>query len=180
MAKKATKSISEDGNVLSFVFAEEGVDDLVATITELSEDIISRLAMHGLSAKMGDSYAGADTVSDARESAAKVLEELSAGNWTTRVAGAGGPRVTQLAEALVRVAGARGKELTLEQAVEALGGMPDEQKKGLRKSPEIKQALAEIKIEKLNVEAKKASESETPADNTALDSLFGSAEAAAG
>lgn len=169
MAKKATKSISEDGNEITFDFADEGVENLSAKITDLNEDIVGRLAMHGLSAKMGDSYAGVDTVGEAREKANGVWEDLVAGNWTTRVAGAGGPRVTQLAEALVSVAGARGKELTLEQAVEALGKMPDDQKKALRKSGEIKKAIAAIKIEKLQAEQANAP---TEDDTSALDALL--------
>ena len=170
MAKKATKSISEDGSILSFEFHEDGVDALSATITELDEEIIARLAMHGLSAKMGDSYAGVEKISECREAANRVWEDLVAKNWTTRVAGAGGPRITQLAEALSRVAMGRGKELTVDQAVTAVDAMPDEQKKALRKVPAIKEAIAQIKIERLQAET---SVEATEADNSALDALLG-------
>lgn len=170
MAKKATKSISEDGNEITFDFADGDVENLNVKITDLNEAIVEKLAMHGLSAKLGDSYAGVDTVGEAREKAFGVWEDLVAGNWTTRVAGAGGPRVTQLAEALVRVASGRGKELSLESAVEALGKMPDEQKKGLRKMGEIKKAISAIKIEKLQAEV---TTDPTEDDTAALNSLLG-------
>jgi hypothetical protein len=169
MAKKATKTISEDGSTIRFEFNDDAVEDLNAEMSTFSEDIVQRLAMHGLSAKMGDSYAGVETVAECRESALRVYDDLAAGNWTTRVAGTSGPRVTQLAEAFARVAQARGKELSLEAAVEAIGAMPDEQKKALRKVPAIRKAIADIKVEKLQKESEAAGEG----DDSVLDAIFG-------
>jgi hypothetical protein len=170
MTKKATKTINEEATILTFNFADEGVEDLVADIGQMSEGILQKLAMHGFSAKLGDSYAGSENAAEARSCAERVLEELAAGNWTTRVAGVSGPRVTQLAEALVRVATARGKTLTLEKAVEALAAMPDAQKTALRSAGEIKKALAEIKIERLE---KEVQETVPVEGETSLDALFG-------
>jgi len=172
MAKKATKSISEDGMTLTFTFHEEGVEPLSVDISELSDSIRDRLAMHGLSAKMGDSYAGVESVEECRNSAFRVWEDLRNGEWTARVAGTSGPRATQLALALIRVAANRGKELSLEQAVQALAAMPEEQKKQLRKTSEVRKAIQEIKMEQLEREAQRA-EAEGEGDSSALNALFG-------
>lgn len=148
MAKKATKTI--DGDVITIRF-EETNEELQCNINDIPAEIISRLAMHGLSQKLGDSYAGADAgESFARANA--VAGDLKDGNWSTRVA-ASGPRTTQLAEAL---AAATGK--SLEEAASKLETLDDDAKKGLRAHPQIKVELAKIKAVKAQEAAAKAAE----------------------
>ena len=146
MAKKATKSI--EGDVITIDF-EETEQKLVADINDLPAEMISRLAMHGFSQKLGDSYAGC-TAEEAFEKASAVLQDLKDGNWTTRVAAAG-PRTTQLAEALAAVTGR-----TIEEAAAKLEEMDDDKKKDLRKHAQIKAKLAEIKAAKAAEAAAKA------------------------
>lgn len=146
MAKKATKKIEGTAVVITF---EETGDNLSVDLKDLKPEIVERLALHGLSQKLGDSYAGAEA-NEAFDKAAGVAKDLAEGNWTTRVA-AGGPRSTQLAEAL---AAATGK--SLEEAVAKLEDMDDEQKKALRSHPQIKAELARIKAEKAAAAAAKA------------------------
>ena len=105
--------------------------------------------MHGLSQKLGDSYAGAD-IAESFGRCSAVAGDLKDGNWSTRVA-ASGPRTTQLAEAL---AAATGK--TLEEAAAKLETLDEEGKKGLRAHPQIKVQLAEIKAKKAAEAAAKA------------------------
>ena len=146
MAKKAEKTI--DGDIITIKFLETN-EELVVDINDIPAETISRLAMHGLSQKLGDSYAGAD----AAESFARadgVAGDLRDGNWSTRVA-ASGPRTTQLAEAL---AAATGK--TLEEAAAKLETLDDDAKKGLRAHPQIKVELANIKAKKAAEAAVKA------------------------
>lgn len=157
MAKKASKSI--EGDILTIKF-EETNEELVVDINNIPAEIISRLAMHGLSQKLGDSYAGAD-VAEAFARADGVAKDLLEGNWSTRVA-ASGPRTTQLAEAL---AAATGKPL--EEAAALVETMDDEAKKSLRAHPHIKAQLATIKATKAAEAAQKAAEAvgDTPALN---------------
>lgn len=61
---------------VSFSFASGGVR--VYDANELPEAIKDRLMMHGLSQKLGDSYAGKDDHEDCTEA---VWEQLMAGNW---------------------------------------------------------------------------------------------------
>ena len=148
MAKKATKTI--DGDVITIRF-EETQEELQVNINDIPADIISRLAMHGLSQKLGDSYAGAE-VAESCARATGVASDLKEGNWSVRVA-SGSPRTTQLAEAL---AAATGK--TLEEAAAKLETLEDESKKGLRAHPQIKVELANIKARKAQEAAAKAQE----------------------
>ena len=46
--------------------------------TELSEEMLNRLIVHGLAQKLGDSYAGRDDHEDCTEA---VWSNLMAGNW---------------------------------------------------------------------------------------------------
>lgn len=146
MAKKAGKKI--EGDVLTISFEAEG-KELVADISKLPPHIISRLAMHGFSQKLGDSYAGADE-GEAYDKAAGVLEDLMKGEWTSRVAAAG-PRSTQLAEALAAATGH-----TIEEAAAKLEQMDDEAKANLRKHPQIKAKMAELKVKRAQEAAAKA------------------------
>lgn len=112
-----------------------------------------RLAVHGASQRVGDSYAGA--VKDAKELGLSVLDytkqtvrdsidQLYKGTW--RVNAGGGPRVNDLAMAIARVTGEplEGEEGT----VAYVGAMTDEDKKVERKKPAIAAALASIAAEK--------------------------------
>lgn len=157
MAKKATKSI--EGDLLTIAF--ETGETILANLADIPADILSRLAMHGMSQKLGDSYAGVDGA-EAAEKANGVLTDLLAGNWSTRVA-ASGPRTTQLAEAL---AAATGK--TLEEAAGVLENMDDEAKKDLRKHPQIKVHLAALKAAAAAKAAEKATEAAAGADPLVL------------
>ena len=146
MAKKATKSI--DGDIITITF-EETNETLTVDINNIPAETISRLAMHGLSQKLGDSYAGAD-VGESFARAEGVAKDLQDGNWSTRVA-ASGPRTTQLAEAL---AAATGK--TLEEAAAKLETLDEDAKKALRAHAQIKVELARIKATKAAAAAEKA------------------------
>jgi hypothetical protein len=157
MAKKATKTI--DGDVLKIVF--EGGEEISVNLGSIPPEIQTRLAMHGLSQKIGDSYAGVEAT-EAFAKASAVAEDLLAGNWSTRVA-ASGPRATQLAEAL---AAATGK--TMEEASAVLEGMDEDAKKDLRKHPQIKVQLATIKAAAAQKAAAKAAEEAEGADALTL------------
>ena len=69
----------------------------------MNDGIKTRLAMHGYSQKVGDSYAGAETIEESASRAQAVIDQLLAGEWSqARASGTGAPRTTMLAEALSR------------------------------------------------------------------------------
>ena len=144
---KCTKTVAD--NVVRFTFANEKV--LTFDPMKVTPEIGTSLMLHGASQKIGDSFAGSDTVDEAYEEAAEVLEQLYAGQWKAARA-VGEPRTGLLVEALARISGKDGA--TCKLAVET---MADEARKALRNDPRIKQAIAEINLER----AKKAVTEET-------------------
>lgn len=133
MAKVATKSI--DGMVLTITFSNG--KSLICNGQLLDESIWSRLAMHGLSQKVGDSYASAESVAEAAENAQEAWENLLRGDWATRATGG------ILAEALSRAAGR-----TVEECREVLRTMDEKKKRELAKSSPILDAIAAIRAER--------------------------------
>lgn len=153
MAKKATKTIDLDKQTVEFKFPEPVSKSIVVEFAKLANPMKLRSALHGISQRIGDSYAGAKSVQEAYDSAKSVFDELVAGNWSAPRS-AGGPRTTLLAEALVRVTKGNKKlpTLTLEQAIEVVSEADDDTKKGLRNSPDIKKAIAQIQLERAEAE----------------------------
>ena len=136
----ATKSVAEDRSGVTFSFAGQD-EPLVLSLSDLSEEMVINLALHGLSQKAGDSYSGEKDPVVARS---KV----------------GTGRISDLAAALARATGK-----TIEQAVAVLSDLqakdPDNWptvRSQLRKHKQIKLALEEIRVEK----ARKALEESGP------------------
>jgi len=162
MVKKATKTVENDAVSIDFV----NDTNLTVALTDLPDNIKSRLACHGLSQKLGDSYAGAESVEDAYAAASRVRDELVNGNWVAaRAAGGGVIRTTLLAEALARVATVglhkndpNAEEITTEQAREVLEEMSDDDKKDLRKDFGIQKVIAEIKLERAKKDEEESGE----------------------
>ncbi len=143
-----TANVEEPAGV---VFQYPDGKSISVLLSELSQDMITRLAVHGISQKLGDAYASASKQENplgwAKEQVQEGLKQLKEGDW--RVTTAGGPRATLLARALAR---ATGNEL--DAAIEVVDGLDDDQRKALHKDPAIKQAKAAIKLE----DAQKAAE----------------------
>lgn len=168
MAKVATKSI--EGTTVTWEFPSTG-EKISQDLAALPDEIKTRLALHGLSQKGGDSYAGLGSeIEKAAEALKRVLADLTAGNWAAARAsgGGGGPRVTLLARAIVRAMTDAGRSDVPEIAdiVESLSEMDDETKKALRADSAVKKAMATIKYE--DALAKQDEESDGP---SALDAF---------
>lgn len=134
MAKIANKIKTENGVEFAFIDGET----VQVLFSELSEEIVHNLAIHGLSQKLGDSYASAESVEEARQSLLSVWTNLKAGEWNAKVSRGG-----KIVEALCRVAGVK-----YEEAQAKFTAMSEADKKELRKHPKIKLALAEIEMER--------------------------------
>ncbi len=152
------KSIDVEAQRVSFVFGEgEAAETVVASLSDLPQEIIVQLALHGLSQKGGDSYAGAKAATAeldiepeawAKGQVESVLEQLRAGNWAVRTGG-GGAQVTDLARAIAEATGE-----AVESCVERVAESDKETKAALRKHPEIAPILARMRRER--AEAKEA------------------------
>lgn len=143
---KRTKDF-ETGTV-TFTVLETG-QTLECSVASLPNDMITKLAVHGLNAKVGDG-AASDSV-DAIEVMTAIWAQLQEGTWNAKGTGGGGPRVTELAEAYAMAANG-----TVEQAQAKIADMSDEEKKDLRGHAQVKAAMATIKKAKADAKAKQA------------------------
>lgn len=157
------KTIDAAAGTVTWDFGDDA-PVVVATLDAIPADIIRRLALHGLSQKGGDSYAGAKSAVDdgdatsveayARECVGDVIQTLIAGKWSERAAGTGAPRLTVLVEAYMRRKG-----LTEAEARERIGQLDETQQAAARKA--LAKEINEIKMKRL---AKKAAAAGTDAD----------------
>ena len=159
MAKIANKIVADQA--VTFEFANE--HKIVARLDALPEDMVRRLAIHGLSQKLGDSYASASGVADAIEKCQDTLDMLVEGQWSAGRDSTGGV----LVEALHRATGQ-----DLDECRRLVAGFTDDKKKELKKHAGIAAAIAAIQSEKAAAKAKLA-ESKTGGDNAIdLSTLF--------
>ena len=154
MAKKIT---DEAAGKITFEFSDGRT--LSIAVSELTPEMATRAAMHGLSQKGGDSYAGAESVDEAYDACESTLAALRGpnGTWSTRTVGEGGARGTMLVEALYRATKHEGK--TMDDCEQLVADMSDEQKKGIRNIPAIKAQLDAIAAERAMERAEKSAKS---------------------
>lgn len=157
---KIAKKVLVDGGV-RFEFADGS--EMVAKLRDLPQEIVDRLAIHGLSQKIGDSYAGANdkgwSVADCRDQALNVLNNLIDGVFNAGGGSTGGI----LAEA---VAALTGKDL--DEVREVIRAMSEDQVKALRKRVDVKAEVARIQAERAQARAA----SQSGGDATDLEDLF--------
>lgn len=159
---------------VAFTSGEESIAAI--TLADLPADIVTRLAVHGLSQKIGDSYAGAASAERpfayAVEAIKETIAQLVKGEWRVAAVG-GGPRATLLARAIARATGA-----ALDSIMATIAGKEEELSeddykaflKALRADPAVKQATAAIKLEDAAAEAERA---KGATGESQLGALFG-------
>lgn len=146
----AKKDYDSETATFSIVFAD-GTSHEVA-LSDLPQEIQLNLALHGLSQKLGDSYASVKgDVNAAKEKFAATLKQLLAGEWAAKREGEGSSKVTELAEAIARI---KGVEVSVANA--AVGKATDDQIKGWKANAKVKAVIAEIRAEKAAKRASKA------------------------
>lgn len=155
--KVAKKDYDTETGILSVIFKTGEKRDV--ELGKLPESIVTQLAMHGLSQKLGDSYASVKgDVAKAIVLFDGVLKQLQEGEWAkARGDGdSGGSRVTELAEAIARF-----QNVPVEKAQQVIGQASDENVKAWKQSPKLKAIIAQIRAEKA---AKRAQEAEKEAN----------------
>lgn len=124
--------------MVTFKWADESSNTI--KLSDLSDEVIAHAAAHGLSQKLGDSYSGAKSVTEAQIAFQEVLDALLAGDWNRKGgASTGGIWV----EALARASGE-----TLADTLESWQAMDDATRKAVQKHPEVKVAKAQIELER--------------------------------
>jgi hypothetical protein len=135
---------------------------------EIPSHIVTQLAMHGLSQKLGDSYASVKgNVQRAIELFDTTLDQLKRGEWAkARGEGEGGARVTELAEAIARF-----KSVPIEKAQQVVAAATDENIKAWKASPKLKAVIAQIRAEKAAKRAEEADAEAEMAGDASIDAL---------
>lgn len=140
---KIAKKLIADGAV-TFEFSDH--ETVTVRVDSLPDDIKTKLIVHGLSQKLGDSYAGAMSLKEAKEKFHATRENLLAGSWSSGRASSGG----DLLAALMKATGQD------EEACRTiLDDMDKEKKAELRKHPAVAAQLAQMKAEREAAKAEK-------------------------
>jgi hypothetical protein len=117
------------------------------SLASYSPEIIRQLALHGLSQKAGDSYAGAAKASEeegitadeyCQAAVARVDQQLREGNFNA--GGGGGVRGGIFVEALTQVTGKSQDDI-----VALVNSLDEEKVKELKKHPQVKNAMLQIR-----------------------------------
>lgn len=140
---KCKKGVSLEQGTITFTFT--GMEPVVVSVDGLSADIRREAMFHGVSQKLGDSFAGAKTVAEAREAFDAVLESLQDGEWNRGREGSG----TIFAEAISELTGRERAEV--DALLKRLRDGSDEEKKVYRAAisePNVQKRVAEIRLER--------------------------------
>jgi hypothetical protein len=171
--------IDKDGNesrhasaeAIALIFRFANGHEVAVKPSELKPDIVICAALHGLSQKGGDSYAGVSTIAQSIEKCEALFENLKEGVWINRADGA--IRTTVLAEALHRAKG--DKYPTVEEAAEAITEWNAEKRKAVldpaKGVPQLIAAYAEIQAERAKARADKLGVQAGQADTEGWDAL---------
>ena len=144
--KIATKQVDVESSVVTFHFANG--KKLVCIIDDLPAEMVTRLALHGASQKVGDSYAAATengwSVDDCFAEASAVWQNLIDGTWSDRAG-----RVSGVVAAMAEVFG---KEY--DECLAVWGKLDAKAKRAVAKDPKIVKHLAEREL--ANVKGQKS------------------------
>lgn len=135
--KKCTKTTSISAQTVTFAFTNGHTH--IVRLGDLSPEIVTQLALHGLSQKGGDAFSQAATVAEAEAAFLQTIDALMGGEWSQRGGG-----VSLLAEAIAEV-----QKVDLATVVEKLRELDDGEKRKLAKVPVIAEKMLEIKKAKL-------------------------------
>jgi hypothetical protein len=130
-------------------------------LTKISAEMLERLALHGASQKIGDSYAGAkdsgeDPLAYAKAAIQDTIKQLyskeNGGNdtWSVARSGSGAPRTSILIQAYAQVKG-----VSIEDAQETIGALNDDEKKVVAGTKKVAAAMAQIRAEAAAAKARK-------------------------
>lgn len=135
------KEYDMDTGVVDFQFGNGKT--LQIDSSAIPEDTRKQLMLHGISQKVGDSFAGVKgNFAEGIQNAKDTIEQLLAGVWKADREGDAKPRLAELAAAIARLKG-----VELEKATAAVEAASEEQRKGWRANLKVKNAIAQIRAE---------------------------------
>lgn len=130
LAEKETMQTS-DGPVVQFRFANGG--RLTCDPRSLPASIIEPLIIFAIREKVGNSYAGAESIGEAEEAARDMWDALCRGEYGVKSRGG------LLASALAAVTGQ-----SLDDCIDVIAKLDDKQKAKLKRDPRIAKAILKL------------------------------------
>ena len=161
MAKIAKKVVHFDIGQVEFEFVNGEV--VIGTLSDFPAEMVTRLATHGLSQKLGDSYASAGDKGMTVEGCAQGVRDIIANLHQSVWSAGGGSGTSILAEALARLTGQSVPDCT---AILQAKGKDFAKELGKRK--DVKSAVADIRAERLRAK----SDATPDGDAADLNELF--------
>jgi len=162
------------GNVVTWTF--EGHGDVSIDLADVSEEMVTQAAIHGLKQKGSDCYAGASKAGPAAgmtprawayEQCADVIGSILEGHWNKVREGGGAMQISDLVAALAELR-PDADEATWKLRVE---GMPKETIDDVKKVPEVNAIIQRLRAERAAKRAEQVEKAAADA-NTDLDSLL--------
>lgn len=169
----ATKDPREARGVRIEVFGAGENAGIVEVFPEdLSAEVQNAATLFGVNIVLTNTMGG-KAGDEAYEAIMARLETLQNGEWSSRK-GAEGPRLSLLAEAVVRAKAKQGQERTVEAVTERLRAMTPEDRKALLATPEVQVEYKRIQAERATAAADAAAKAAGQAGgekSQALDSI---------
>jgi hypothetical protein len=156
MRKQIARKVLDLANEAVVIRFTDG-REVSLNLSDINQELRTYAALHGLNQKLGDSYAGAESIDEAFSNASDVAQSLREGEWNRKGGYGGG----DLAQAISNLTG---KDLA--EVIEVLGKMNDEARKAIRKRKDVAAEIAKIQAER------KAAAAESSEDSGDLTELF--------
>jgi hypothetical protein len=150
--KFCDKEYDMDSGIVTFTFGNGEV--VTCDSNQIPEDTRKQLMLHGISQKVGDSFAGvkgnyAEGIGNAKDT----VTQLLAGVWKAAREDDARPRLAELAEAIARI-----KQVPLEAATKAVEAGTEDQRKAWRSNAKVKAVIAQLRAEKAAAALEQAGE----------------------
>lgn len=121
---------------------------------EFSDTVKVAALFHGLSQKLGDTYAGADA-DEAYDKTMALFERLQGGEWIAERESAG-PRISTVVEAIVAAKAKAGVTVTIDEVAAKYKALDKDAQKDVLNDPRIKAEYEAIKARRAQERADKA------------------------
>ena len=134
----AHKRIDAEGKSVTWYWADGSVN--VVSLARFSEAIQLAYALHGLSQKLGDSYASCDGLEDSKTAMLELLDQLEGGDWEKKREGGAKESGGLLARACAEVFG-----ISIDEAKAVIEKLTPKEKKALEVDDKIAAAILKLK-----------------------------------
>jgi len=147
-AKAQKETILDENGLASAVrFDFSNGDTRTIVLNDLPSSILAQAVAHGISQKLGDSYASKKvSPDDAVQAIDKIVEALKNGDWSIRSSEVG---ESMAGIGVLTAACSKVYQISIDRAKEVLKGLTAKEKASLRVDPAVSAAIQAIEAERL-------------------------------